>query len=136
MSCQATTDASCLSFCLAAALLLQLHNAAMLPQSHLAGIQNCFATLRHSSLDMTRAGRKYNSCTSVYKLYLFSIMIDNHGPVKLSYIWPNQINTLFRVVPFRFIFNALSTIIKFALTALCRPAGSDNRQKQQRNEIG
>ena len=53
MSCHAITDASCLSFCLAAALLLQLHNAAMLPQSRLAGKQNYFATLRHSSLDMT-----------------------------------------------------------------------------------
>ena len=54
VSCQAITAASCLSFCLAAALLLQLHNAAMLPQSRLAGKQNYFATLRHSSLDMTR----------------------------------------------------------------------------------
>jgi len=59
VSCQAITDASCLSFSLAAALLLQLHNAAMLPQSRLAGKQNYFATLSHSSLDMTLV---FHSC--------------------------------------------------------------------------
>jgi hypothetical protein len=53
--CQATTDASYLSFCPPAALRLRLHSAAiaMRPQLRLAGRQNHFAILRHFLLDRT-----------------------------------------------------------------------------------
>ena len=53
MSCQASIDASCLSFVAPAALRLQLHNAAMLPQPRLAFTTNYYAILRHFMHDMT-----------------------------------------------------------------------------------